>query len=203
MFALRGWRVSMWMRRLGLGRNSMRRPSDRVESAVFSLLLMLAIVAVPLGIHVGQTMFQTQSSYSVEQTQQAHQTTAVLLDNAPSGAVVPGQHQGVEAHPTVRAQWKAPDGSQHFGLVEANFGAGVGSSVPVWTDGRGELTEAPATSFQIHVRAAVLGISAGIGWLLALVAAHRALCWALDRRRLARWGEEWATVERVWRRQKP
>jgi hypothetical protein len=202
MFALRGWRVSMWMRRLGLGRNSMRRPSDRIESAVFTLVLILAIIALPLGIHVGHTVFENQSRLATEQAARTQQTDAVLLEAAPSGAIVPGEYQGAATRPSVLAQWRAPDGSQHFGMVEANFGAGVGARVPVWIDNAGALTNAPATSLQIHVRATVLGFAAGIGWLAVLALIQRAFRWSLDRRRLARWGEEWATVERVWRRQK-
>jgi hypothetical protein len=203
MTALRGWRVMMWLRRLGFSRNSMRRVSDRIESMALTVTVIVAVVALPIGMNIGQDVFRDESNSAAELATKGHETVAVLVESAPQGNVSPGEKQGTTTRPIVRAQWQAPDGADRTGLVETDFGAVKGDRVTVWTDHTGALTEAPATSLQIHVRAAVLGFLAGIGWLLGVLAVYGALRWLLDRRRLARWGEEWVMFERLWRKQKP
>lgn len=200
---VRGWRVSMWLRRLGFGRNSMRRFSDRIESAVFTVALIASLIAVPLAIHIGQDYFEHASRTAAATAERNRQVPAVLLENAPQGSIQPGAQQGSADKPSVRAEWRAPDGALRNGVVRTDFGAESGDRVPVWTDWDGTLVEGPATPVQNHVRAAALGMAAALGWLLLVQAAYLGFRWLLDRRRLARWGEEWVMFERLWRKQRP
>lgn len=200
---VRGWRLSMWVRRVGFGRNPMRRFSDRVESAVVTMVFVASVIAVPLAIHVGQAYFGEATRASSAAAQRCRQVPAVLLENAPQGTIEPGEQQGSTDKPSVRAEWRAPDGALRNGVVRADFGAESGDRVPVWMDGDGRLVDAPASQVQNHVRAAALGMGAALGWLLVIMSAYLAVRWVLDRRRLARWGEEWVMFERLWRKQRP
>lgn len=181
----------------------MRRFSDRIESAVFTVALIASLIAVPLAIHIGQDYFEHASRTAAATAERNRQVPAVLLENAPQGSIQPGAQQGSADKPSVRAEWRAPDGALRNGLVRTDFGAESGDRVPVWTDWDGTLVEGPATPVQNHVRAAALGMAAALGWLLLVQAAYLGFRWLLDRRRLARWGEEWVMFERLWRKQRP
>ncbi|MFD2395913.1 hypothetical protein ACFSVJ_02045 [Prauserella oleivorans] len=124
-----------------------------------------------------------------------HQTTAVLLADAPVGTSTT-ELRNVE----VPARWYTPDGAPRVGDVSTYRGMAQGTEIAVWVDDAGDLTSPPATP----AGAITDGVSVGVSAWLAVVglcglvyAGFRAL---LARARSVYWEREWERVEREWTR---
>ena len=146
-------------------------------------------------------MFAGQWTYGAglraERAHQAarHQVAAVLLASAPAAAQ-PGE--GELAQPMVQARWAAPDGTRRTGAVPVPAGARAGSTVLLWIDTSGRLSDPPLQHRQVAGQAvfgAVLAV-AGLGLVLWCCGtlSHR----ALDKRRLAAWDADWRVTGPRW-----
>jgi hypothetical protein len=182
------------VRRVFRGRNPLARTGDRVESAVFVVALLIALLAVPVAAAVGSEVYARESVVSTEQLRTRHQVEATLLDD-----VGPAVATGVPG-PAVRASWRAPDGTPRQGVVTAFYGLKAGGTVPIWTDGGGALTTPPLTSDGAVITAVGW---AGLLWLgLACVLCSACLLTATlnGRRNARRWEAGWTAIEPEWTR---
>jgi len=190
-----GW-LARLLRERRLDRNPLRRGSDRAETLVLGALFATFLAVVPFATYAVASWAHT--TYAREaQAQRAvlRQVPATLLQAPPKVTAYPGA--GVVSL-GVYARWQAPDGQLRTGLVFAPSSATAGSTIPVWIDHAGRLTDPPlgpaqlATRTQLAAEAAVgvLAITlAVIGWL-----ARR----SLDRRRMAAWDADWLANGPRW-----
>jgi len=178
-------------RRFALGSGPLKRTSDRVEFASRVLLALALLLAVPLGLLAGAVAHTAVAA--VEQQQAAARTaeTAILLADAADGG------SGDISVPT-SALWSAPDGAARTGHVEAEPGANAGSTVDIWVDDAGRLTERPLTDGEVTGQAVVIGVLVGLGVVIAGMSSHLLTLWLLERRRFRRWEKGWASVEPLW-----
>jgi len=96
------------------------------------------------------------------------------------------------------ARWRAPTGQVRTGLLFAPSGTTAGSTVPVWVDRAGQLTNSPLGPAQLATRACLAGeVAVGI-LAIALIAVGRLVRWILDRRRMAAWDADWLVTEPRW-----
>jgi hypothetical protein len=184
---LRGWR---------LDRNPLRRRSDRVETAVFGLLLVVFGVAAPFAAHAaGGWTYAVSVRQAQAQQATLHQVKATLLEKAPPWN---GFANDPGAAPEVSAWWRAPDGKLRTGKLFVPNGGSAGSTVNVWTNRAGKLADPPLQHTQVVDRAqvteafAVAGLAAvlfAIGWLVRRV---------LNRRRMAAWDADWLATGPRW-----
>jgi len=179
-------------------RNPLRRACDRVETFLLAGLFAAAVVAAPFAAQAA-----SHAAYSgalrAQHAQLAarHQVPAVLTQAAGStvsgylGALIP-----------VQATWTSVTGVKRAGQVMATAGSAKGSTVIVWTDAAGNLTNPPLQPSQVTGQGymAALGAIVGVGavYLCATVGMRR----VLNRRRLAAWAADWAVTARAWNRQR-
>ena len=181
-------RLGRLARGLRLDRNPLRRGSDRAETAMLVVLLAAFLAGAPLAAHAaGSWAYATSIREAQVQQATLRQVPATLLQAAPSNI-------SNEAN----ARWKAPDGQVRTGQIFAPSGAPAGSTVMVWVNQAGQLTDSPLQRSQVTgradmARALVVAALAAVLGIVGLVGR-----WALDRRRLTAWDAEWLATEPRW-----
>jgi hypothetical protein len=173
-------------------RNPLRRGSDRAETAMVGVLLAAFLAGAPFAAHAAASWTSAASAREAQAQQAAvHQVQATLLQAATPWSVTFG---GSEAE----ARWRAPDGQVRTDQLIVTAGATAGSTVPVWTNQAGQLTDPPLEHSQVVGRAdmsealavaVVAAVLILVGWL-----GRR----ALDRRRLAAWDADWLATGPQW-----
>ncbi|WP_328324525.1 hypothetical protein OHA70_33520 [Kribbella sp. NBC_00382] len=188
--------VAMQARRLGFGRNPMRRPSDRFEAGLTLLVLLTALLMVPAGAAAGTSVRDASESRAAAQRVLLRQVQARTTADAPA---LTGQEIGRITWPVV-VVWQDEYGFDHRGTAESVLGTKAGTELSVWIDRDGALAEAPRPSGDSEA----LGFAVGMGsiagaWLvlwILLLAARR----PLNRRRASAWATEWQQVAPRWTR---
>jgi hypothetical protein len=189
-----------WLGRLARGlwpdRNPLRRATDRAEAAVAAVLVAAFLAGVPLAaLTAGHWAYAAGLRAERSQQESWHRVPAVLLRDAPQPVYV-GYRVWVEAQ--VRAWWTGPDGTPRAGEVSAPRGARAGSTVMVWTDPSGRLTDPPMQHAQVAHQAALAALLAPAAFAVLLILAWALTRRALDRRRLAAWTADWSVTGPQW-----
>jgi hypothetical protein len=187
---------STWLGRLLRGRrpdrNPLRRGSDRAETAMLGVLLAAFLAGAPFAAHAaGSWTYATSAREAQAQQAALHQVPATLLQAASPWGISEG---GAEA----QARWNSPDGQVRTGQVSVLTGALAGSTVMVWVNRAGQLTDSPLQHSQVTGRADIARVLAIAAFAVTLMVVGWAARWALDRRRLAAWDAEWLTIEPRW-----
>lgn len=185
-------RVVRVARGLWPDRNPLRRTLDRVEGAIVGGLAVAFLTGVPLATVAAGHLAESIGS-RVAQTQQEtrHHVPAVLLATAPTSGYP-------EYLPEVRARWTVPGGVQRTGSVPALPGQRAGSTVMVWADAAGRLTERPLTAAQVRDQAVMVAIVTALVLGLTMWCTGELAHYLLGRRRLAAWDAEWRTIGPQW-----
>jgi hypothetical protein len=184
-------RVARWLRWYWPGRNPLRRRCDRTEAAVLGALLVTFAVTGPL-----TALAATHWAYgnAMESRHAAlasgHQVPAVLLTAA---TVAPASFV-----PMARAAWTTPDGARRTGAVSLAAGTPAGTKIQVWLDASGRPIDPPLDPAQAQAQAAFTGVLAVIFLAMLLWAAGLGVHCAVDRRRMAAWGDEWRATGPKW-----
>jgi hypothetical protein len=186
--AARAWRR---LARLLIGRNRLRRPSDRIEGAVVLVLaaaFLGAVLAAPL---FGVAIYHSQRAAAARM----HPAVAVLTQNGPYDGGVTGDGQAM-------ARWPVP-GGQRSGLLTTQtapgiWGASAGTRVQIWLTASGVPAEPPPGGTVVLFTAIVIAISAACGAGIALILCYWLFRLVLDRRRLAAWESAWALTGPRW-----
>ena len=102
-----GTRLARCARRLGVGRNPLRRRTDRIEAVIILATLILLLVAVPLAAIVARRQADDLALRHAHARQAAeHAVTAVLLQQAPPTGT-PDPYTSVQ-WTTALARWRPP-----------------------------------------------------------------------------------------------
>ena len=187
-------RLARW---LGIDRNPLRRGTDRIETALRFVVILLVVAAVPAAaVAVGRLADHDALHRAQVQRAVDRQVTAVLLEEAP-GAGIPDPYTSVQTA-WVPARWQPPGQPARTGEVLAQVGAHKGSTVRTWINPSGVVTD-PPLGHRVVVGDVWLAVMATclMSWLLLLVAGvlvHR----ELDRRRLRAWETEWRASGPLW-----
>jgi hypothetical protein len=188
--------VAMQARRLGVGRNPMRRPSDRFEGVLTVIVLVTALLMVPVGAAAGTSIRTASETRAAEQRVLLHQVQARTTEEAPA---LNGQELGLITWP-VGVIWQDETGLDHRARADVVLGTKANTEVTVWVDRSGALAEAPRPGGDSAANGAAAGFGFVVGsWLvlwLVLLAARR----PLERRRLRDWAAEWKQVAPGWTR---
>src|SRR5580698_5474195 len=117
-----------------LDRNPLRRGSDRLETAIFAVLLVVVCVTAPF-LAVAASGWENSTSLREMRAQQAtcREVRATLLDDAQITAAYPVR----AAEADIR--WTAPDGRMVIALAGVPAGAEAGSKIWIWTNRSGQL----------------------------------------------------------------
>jgi hypothetical protein len=192
-------------RRVGLGRNPLRRPIDRLEAWITLVLALALVLAVPgAAWRAGHIAYAT--GLRTERVERANRllADAVLTAEPPSGAehaqrvVVPSPAATGSARVRATAQWTAADGTSRSGPVMVGVRWHPGTRVQLWVNRQGDLADPPQQRIQTVVDAMAVAALTGTG-VAGLVMVMRALVRrALDARRMAQWEAAWWRFEPRW-----
>ncbi|WP_431930918.1 Rv1733c family protein [Nonomuraea jabiensis] len=184
--------VMLRVRRYWLGRNPLRRRSDRLEAAGVALTLVLLLFSVWPAVVVGRSVYDRglQAERATPGIRQS--VTATLVRDAPYTLPAAGGEDGAEPGSHAPARWTAPSGERKTGEVAVPAGTRAGTSVKVWIDGHGELTTPPTSHAETLAGAVVAAFLVVVGSAATLTLAFRVFRWSLDRGRYAAWDASWA-----------
>lgn len=177
-------------RRFTLGSGPLKRTSDRVEFASRVLLLLALLLAAPVGLLAGAATYSGVLVTARHEAATRSTETATLLGDAPRSDTV--------EYVAVLATWTTQAGIGRSGLVEAPTGSPAGTSVDVWVDPAGRITDRPLTHGEVVGQGVVVGAVAVLGVVIAAMSCHLVVLLQLEGRRNRRWAAGWASVEPLW-----
>jgi len=190
--------VSRWpgrlLRGLRFDRNPLRRGSDRLETLLTGALIVVFAVAAPLAGRAGASWEHAAAAREMRAQQTLiHDVPATLLQ------AVPAWDPGLGGYlPEAQARWTAPAGRARTGWIFVAGGAAKGSTVHIWVNQTGALSDPPLQPSQITGRTQIAQWAA-----VAVLAAFLLTVWALVRRaldacRMAAWDAEWLANGPRW-----
>ena len=173
-------------------RNPLRRGSDRVETAVLAVLVIVFLVAAPFAA-LASSSWALARAHQAQLAERAswYQVPALVLKlEAPGG--------GGYGDPSAQARWTAHDGKVVAGDIAVPLGAAVGSTQWLWTTADGQLTDSPLEDSQVTGQAYFAeGFSVFTLAVLVTIAGLLARR-TLDKRRMAAWDTEWRATGPRW-----
>ncbi|MEU6378724.1 hypothetical protein [Streptomyces sp. NPDC046909] len=174
-------------------RSPLRRPSYLVEAWLLLVTWTLAVVtAVVAGAVTAQGVERDMNRLRAER----HAVPALLTQDAQQPPAEGGDTD--QAWATVH--WTGADGTAHKGVARVEPGGRAGSPTRIWLDTEGHVVSEPATAAQAELNGAVLGAATALVAFAAVAFTGLSGCARLERRRLARWDEEWAEIGPQWGR---
>jgi hypothetical protein len=193
---VRAGRLTRLARRLWMGRNPLRRRTDRIEAWITAGLVAAFLFGAPLSwVAVGHWV--QRGCLLEQQAQQSwHRVPALLLKDAP---MVPTFDMRASWNFQVMtlARWAGP-GGHLTGKVPVRPGTGAGRTVQVWVNGSGRLTGPPLAHPEAVKRVVGAEVLAPLGLSVLLLGVGGLVRWLLDRRRLAGWETGWASIGPRW-----
>jgi hypothetical protein len=180
---------------LGADGNPLRRPTDRLESAVRVLLVLAFLIGGPLIAGMTGHLAEAAGLRQVRQEQSWRQVSAVLLRSAPR----PYYAYGSMTTYWIPGQWRTPSGRIEVASVPTVAGARAGSIVRFWVDRLGHATgRTPLTLDLVRLRTAAAFTVTLIVLGIVLLIFSGIVRYLLDRHRMAIWGIEWAAFGPRW-----
>ncbi|MYS22033.1 hypothetical protein GA0115240_137719 [Streptomyces sp. DvalAA-14] len=154
-------------------------------------LLALSTAALAGAALAGSAVAGGIDARYAEQRHDRHPATAVLTEDA----AVPVTYA---AEPRTRVRWTLPGEPTRTGAARVGAGLKSGDRATIWLDSRGRPAPKPPSPSGGQSDAAVTGTAAALGICAgALIGVGlTAGCW--ERRRVDRWGAEWAQVGPQW-----
>ncbi|MGW5746468.1 Rv1733c family protein [Amycolatopsis sp. NPDC003861] len=183
-------RIARMWRTLVPRRNSVARPSDRVQGGLLALVVLLALIALPVAASFGSETFVSQQAQSAQELGERTQVTATLLADGPELTVSPRSGIAGNGAPT-DATWVLPDGTRRVGQVVADEGTSKGHTFGIWVDRDGTPVDPPLSSAAVVIDAAGVGLGLWLAALIVLAVGYRLSVFSLNRLRYARWQQEW------------
>jgi uncharacterized membrane protein YhaH (DUF805 family) len=177
-------------------RNPLRRASDRLETAMLALLLIVFAAAAPFVAQAGAAWARARA-HDAQLSQEAswHQVSAQVLKMT-TGVQGGGGYGELEGQ--AQARWTAPDGKAVTGEIPVPPATAVGTMVPLWITSDGTPTDPPLQDSQVADDAAVAGTVSVIALAVLLTGSGMLARRALDKRRMAAWDVEWRTTGPSW-----
>ncbi|MFC8098963.1 hypothetical protein [Streptomyces sp. NPDC057363] len=181
-------------------RNPLRRRTDRLQAWVALGLLLAVLVGAPAAMFaVGDAAHRHYRGVAEHESETRDHRPAVLMYDAPRHPE-PGSDEAKETRYAVKVRFTGPDGRTRTGETDVEPGLPAESTVLVWVDGAGKITEPPLTAEQIRSRTMGWAILAFLGVVLTGLAAHAVTGLVLRRRNLAGWDAAWAATAPRWSR---
>ena len=173
-------------------RNPLRRGSDRVETAVLALLVIVFLAAAPFAaLASGSWALARAHQAQLAERASSYQVPALVLKlEAPSG--------GAYGDPSAQARWTAHDGKVVTGDIAVPLGAAVGSTQWLWTTADGQLTNPPLEDSQVTGQAYFAEGFSVFTLAVLLTVTGLVTRWTLDKRRMAAWDTEWRSTGPRW-----
>ncbi|WP_131738934.1 Rv1733c family protein [Actinomadura roseirufa] len=178
-------------RRLGLERNALRRPIDRVQRRAALALLMLLIVAGP-PLAALAAAWSYESGVHAERAERAsrHQVTATVTATGGIGSA--GDRY---VHETVQASWPGHQGKVVNGTLPSWKKAKVGAVRTIWVDRNDEPSVRPRPHGRTLTDASYAGVATVLGLSMPLLLTYALVRRRCDRHRDALWEADWERMD--------
>ncbi|MDA3646427.1 hypothetical protein LZ318_04245 [Saccharopolyspora indica] len=179
---------------LGVKRNPLRRPIDRLAAGITVLLLMAALIMVPVAGMFGASLHTDLTRRAAESAETTRPVEAVLATGPEMNIPVSEVYSHDSLSSTAVAEWRIGLRT-HTANVQVPANATAGETVTVWVDQAGDRVPQPPSSGSITT-------SAIFAALLVLLVAELS-CFALIRatqgfaRRISAraWAREWLHLQ--------
>jgi hypothetical protein len=183
-------------RRLGFGRNPLRRRSDRLEAFLLWCVLTVGLLMIPIGAATGNGVRDALDAAAAQQRAALHEVQAHTLESAERDVpTVPGD---VLSH--VRVGYVDPHGVQREGFTSVVMGTKAGAEVTIWLDDAGAIVAAPRSPADDTAFGATAGFLTVLGSWVLLWGIFRLVRIPMDRRRIQAWDAEWRRIAPRWLR---
>jgi hypothetical protein len=170
----------------------LRRGSDRVETAVLALLVIVFLAAAPFAVLAsGSWTLARAHQAQLAERASSYQVSAVVLKlDAPSG--------GAYGDPGAQARWTAHDGTVITGEIPVPLGTTVGATQWLWTTADGQFANPPLADSQVTGQAYVAEGFTVFTLAVLLTVAGLMTRWRLDKHRMAAWDADWRSTGPRW-----
>ncbi|MEU1513791.1 hypothetical protein ABZ490_16800 [Streptomyces sp. NPDC005811] len=186
--------LSLWRRR----HNLLRRRTDRLRDRItVALLLLVPLLGLAATFTVGDAAYRHYRATAEHQRQTRHPTTAVLVHDTPRHPE-PGSAEAEKARYPVTVHVTDRHGRTVTARTDVPPGLTAGSTVDVWADLDGTVTEPPMTTAEIRSRTMGWAMIAFLAVAVAGAAVHGVTLRLLLRRDLADWETEWTETAPRW-----
>ncbi|MEI5525476.1 hypothetical protein WB401_12995 [Streptomyces brasiliscabiei] len=173
------------------GSNPLVRPSDRVESWIRRVLLVVLVLGLPVAAYsAGTTVYQSSMRTVQVQKAERQEITARLAEDL--------ERDNDAAKQIARVRWTGEDGDMRTGEALVKAGTDKGASVRVWLDRDGNLTAPPMNTLNAKTAGWLAGGMAAFGVAMGCYAVRSGTRVLLDRGRYAQWDADWDRVEPLW-----
>lgn len=193
--------TTTWMkiaRRLGRGRNPLRRRSDVLEAWLVPAAVVVFLALSPLVAGIAAMGVRADNAAAQHVQQSWHPVSAVLLRAAPGPEF--SDNGGNTWTVWAPARW-AVGGRNYAGKIPVAADSRAGSKQTVWLDRAGHV-RAPAMTASDLSGAIGTGILLAVAALAVVIAIAAGLAkWVLERRRIASWETAWLSVGPRWSHQ--
>ncbi|TSB30108.1 hypothetical protein FNJ62_08390 [Streptomyces benahoarensis] len=184
-------------------RNPLRRRTDRIESLLTVLTVLLIGLGAPVaGAKAGGAVHDALLATVRAQAAHRHLVWATVDRLATRAPMDPDPETSSrhDSHLRVIARWTAWDGSPRMGRIGAPRPVEPGDRFRIWTDDRGLVIPRPMdeSTAATHATLAGLGVAACAGGLVE--GARRLAVRQQMVRRYRRWDEAWARAGQTWGR---
>ena len=181
-------------------RNPLRRRTDLLQAWIALGLLLAVLVAAPAAMFsVGDSAYGHYRDTAEQQARTRDHVPAVLVHDAPRHPE-PGSDEAKKTRYPVEVRFTRPDGNTRTATTDVEPGLPAGSTVLVWVDADGGVTEPPLTTEEIRSRTMRWAVLAFLTVALAGAAVYGITALALHRRNLAEWDTAWARTAPRWSR---
>ena len=175
------------------GRNTLRRPVDRIEGTVLVALTAAFLAAMAVASVLGAHTYQSQRAASAG----LRPVVAVLSQAGPLSYGSMAQLGQAEA------RWRDPGGSEQAGVLTTAtapeiLGAAAGARIPVWLDRSGQPVAPPGGQVAMVVNALAASAQVAGAAGITLLVCYGLCRLVLDRRRLAAWESAWSLTGPRW-----
>lgn len=174
--------------------NPLTRRSDLVETWCSRFLLAVLVLGLPAAaVSAGTAVHESTTRTARAQAAERSQVTAQVT-SAPDAA--PGS--SADEKQKVRLRWTDENGRQRTGTAQVSPDETAGSTVRIWVDRDGQVTEPPMAASNAQASGWLMGGMTAAGVYAGFLATRKGVRLALDRRRYAQWDAEWDRVEPLW-----
>lgn len=188
----RASRLVRFVRGRRFDRNPLRRDTDRMETVVLAVLVLVLLVGTPFAALASGTWVHGMARQAqLSQQASRYQVQADVLTVA-----APADDKSLAFQ--VQARWRAPDGREVTAEVAAPSGTTAGEQLQVWTDKAGAITSAPLLDSQVAEQTLLGQVLGGFTAAGVLVLAGLVALSALNKRRMAAWDADWHATGPRW-----
>ncbi|MGW1681172.1 Rv1733c family protein [Saccharopolyspora sp. NPDC002376] len=179
---------------LGVNRNPLRRPIDRLAAAITVLLLMVALIAIPVAGMLGFSLHSGLTQRAAESAATTRPVDAVLTTDPEMQIPVSEVYSHDALSFTAVAKWRIGLHA-HSATVQVPTNASAGETVTVWVDEAGNRVPPPASSGSIVTSAIFAAILALVVTELACFALIMGTQGFARRVSMRTWEREWLYLQ--------